>query len=234
LSWKLFHVSVDPNILQDSIDIEPGNIQHFRSEQPSSHLTLELPIGFADLCLSGDISSPVITIIRWIPRFESLQNKRNGWLNVPGWTEEDPDPRDMKTIDMLLLQGLLAFCLQSGFDVPPSYQVSYETIKTRLTSIAEAELASIAEKRCMRDALVWIYLSAAGAFHNRAHRTEENRSHSALPSHVVLLKPIFRLFDNPKSLWWCNMGRTLNRFWLPERLTMSWKQCWNDSLGHCQ
>jgi hypothetical protein len=196
---------------------------------------LELPIGFADLCFAGDISPSVITILKWIARSQSMGTKDNAWLDKPGWKDESHQLPETTTINMLLLQGVIASCHQSGFTKTPLYfSVNYgslDAVEQRLTSISDAELASIAEDRCMRDALVWIYLCAAAALQSGTQKDKQNQSD--VPSHLLLLKRIFRLFDNPKQLWWSNIGRTINRFWMPERLVKSWKQCWYDSLGHC-
>jgi hypothetical protein len=207
----------------------PANAQALRPEQPLSHLLLELPTGFADLCLSGDISPPVITIIKWIDRSQLMGDK--GKASVPGWSDENHRFQGTTTIDMLLLQGVLAFCHQGGFDSPPwCFPASYESIESRLILVDDVELVSLVENRCMRDALVWIYTCAAGALYNRPQDAGESKSQNTRQSHELLLVRIFRLFENPRQLWWSNICCTLKRFWLPQCLSESWERCWSISL----
>jgi hypothetical protein len=159
--------------------------------------------------------------------------KGNAGLNVPGWSDESHRPVETTTIDTLLLQGVLAFCHQSGFGFFPwCSPADYESIERRLALISDMELASIAETRCMRDGLVWTYVCVAGALYSRAQDTREPKRQGGGQSYELLLIRIFRLFNNPRHLWWSNISRTLTRFWMPDRFLESWEQCWNSSLRH--
>jgi hypothetical protein len=81
----------------------------------------------------------------------------------PAGAGEDPRLRGITTMDKLLLHGLVAYYVQSGFEYPIwFYPVSHTGMEKRLTSIDRIELAAIAKERCLRDTLVWIYLCVAG------------------------------------------------------------------------
>jgi hypothetical protein len=219
-------------------------LDNFRPIQPehpfsawSSYPLSELPVGFTDLCLNEVISRPVIMILKDISRLLPTRKMRNRWLKVSGWGDEDDQQRNLGPMDMLLLQGLRAFCLQHGFKPPTGfYWVSYRAIKDRLISISDADLTTLAEDRCIRDALVWIYVCVAGALHSRMQNRdvkkddEDEEGQESVKGSMLLLKRVFALFENPKHLWWGNIVRTLQRFWLPARVEADWKQCWYDGI----
>jgi hypothetical protein len=172
-------------------------------------------------------------ILRDISRL--LPARRNRWLKVSGWGDEDHQLPDLAPMDMLLLQGLRAFCLQNGFKAPPGfYWVSHKAIKDRLLSISDADLATLAEERYKRGAIVWIYVCVAGALHshmrNVALENDQTDEGQEIIKCSMLLKRIFSLFGNPKHLWWSNIVRTLQRFWLPAGVEADWKDCWNEGI----
>jgi hypothetical protein len=208
-------------------DSVPLYLQHPLPTNPCQTFA-DLPVGFAVLCYSGEISRSTIMILQGTRRLlphGTIGNAR--WFTIFPWGEDDPRFGSTTAIDMLLLQGLLAFSIQNGFE--PSEGVSSlstESIRARLVSISESELTALAEDTSIRDALVWIHLSVVGGLHT--HATDEDY----VQNYAVLLDRVFLLFPNPRHLWWKNIFRTLQKFWFPAHLHDSWKTYWTKRLTH--
>jgi hypothetical protein len=208
-------------------DSVPLYLQHPLPANPCQTFA-DLPVGFAVLCYSGEISRSTIMILQGTRRLLPHGAPGNArWFTIFPWGEDDPRFRSTTAIDMLLLQGLLAFSLQNGFEPAEGCSsLSTESIRARLVSISEPELTALADDTSIRDSLVWIHLSVVGALHT--HATDQDY----VEEHAVLLDRVFLLFPNPRHLWWKNIFRTLQKFWFPSHLHDSWKTYWTTRLNH--
>jgi hypothetical protein len=179
-----------------------------------------------------------MSILKGTARLHSMGLTRHASArrNLPYWNREDPRLRDITTINRLLLHGLVAYYLQSGFEYPIwFYPVSYTGMEKYLTSISYMELAAIAEEKCVRETLLWIYLCVAGSLqHCPQDDGEVGNEKEGEDSSYAVLRQIFCLFENPRELSWGNVFPVLKRFWLPTRLERSWEMFWDSCIGKWQ
>jgi hypothetical protein len=173
----------------------------------------KFPPGFQDLCATGEISqSTIIILFGIIQDIQPEHMETPQWLSVfdQNFQDDHNRPKGMKAVDALLLQGLLGFSIQRGFDPPPDmFSVSREAMVARVIAIEQEEVRDVAVDERIRDGLVWIYLSVVGALER------EDGLDMKGGDHLFLLERVIDLFNNPRDLKWPRVWAILERFWFP-------------------
>jgi hypothetical protein len=188
-----------------------------------------LPPGFQDLCATGEISQSTIIILN--ATLTSLQPEHMTspqWLSVfdQNFDHTHRRPGGMKAVDALLLQGLLGFSIQRGFDPPAEmYSVSRDAMVKRVNAIEEDELRDLAVDERIRNALLWIYLSVVGAMEVQDSEVEDGE-------YLGLLWRIAGLFEQG-DLAWERIVVVLERFWFPGGLVERWRGVMGRVVERC-
>lgn len=148
------------------------------------------------------------------------------WPNLWNWSANAPRGGGMKPIDELLMQGLLAFCLQHNYEPAPGRSSTVPELAVEaFSSKSDTEFKDIGEDAVALDALLWATVCVTAEL---AARDQETKSLLSPDHHngPLPLHRLFEVFEQSRQLQWRRVSAILHRFWFPRHLEAHWKECW--------
>lgn len=191
----------------------------------SPNLCLELsrlPIGFGELCLSGNVSKQMMNLLAfsqattaYAEASTELDERLDHEIQIMLAALQRLSITDLRLTERFLCCGLLAYAFQ--LRSPKSLNIFHDPpLRTFVNALGSHERP---DSKRTQDTMIWISVAVAGALSLRSIK---------MPGSECVMDRMFKLY--PSSLKWSYVQNVLRSHFCTTKLMQQWEKCYTSAL----